>query len=194
MPDEQAHADGAEGIERAKVWLEATMRANVPFVAPTAGQKLRFSWVDGSQFSFDMKGNFVSGPVDGQQFISEVKNYTDASDLGTHFDQFLAQCYRLVAADPGKVDEFDRFLWVSWSPFRATSWGDLHGSESVARAVNKWRGKAVAAGTELDRGLCELVASRTWVVVMSDAVETLVPTALQKAHAAVGSAGQVGGS
>jgi hypothetical protein len=180
MTGERAHALGAEGIDRAKTWLEATMRANVPFVAPNAGQKLEFQWADGRVFSYDMKGNLISEAFDGQQFLAEVKNYSSAGDLGDHFDKFLAQAYRVISADPRKADEFDRFLWISWAPFRANTWDTLCNSASVATAVQKFQGQALPSGETVDAGVCGTVAQRVWVVVMSEAVEMLVPTDAQR--------------
>lgn len=86
---EAAHAKGAEGVERAKAWLEATMRATVPFTAPSAGQKLEFAWHDAGVFSFDLRGHFLGDALEGMQFLAEVKNYSSVGSQGAQFDEFL---------------------------------------------------------------------------------------------------------
>lgn len=86
----------------------------------------------------------------------------------------------MISADHSKRDEFDRFLWITWNPFRADSWHTLHTAEVVEDVVAKRAAKVTNDEVPPSRDICELVAARVQVVVLSEAVETLVPTSTQR--------------
>lgn len=168
---EQAHATGADGARRAKLWLEATTRANVTWVNPdpTAIPKLQFPWSDGSHFSFDLGGTLVGGAVDGQEFLAECKNYSNANDQNSMYDEYLAKCYCALRHRPERCDNF---LWVTWAAFATTTWSQLTTSARVVQAVSRWSVKALGvprpqAAAAIDEAHCEAVASRLWIIVLS---------------------------
>ena len=105
---EEAHEAGAEGVRKAKRWLDATTRVQARWIFPeeAAQEKLKFQWANGSTFVFDLGGIFsASGPLANQTFMAEVKNYSAVGSQGTMYTEYLARCYRArqTRADSGPV-------------------------------------------------------------------------------------------
>ncbi len=177
MQGEHAHATGADGARRAKKWLEATTRVDVPWVNPNkaAREKLTFSWPGSdTSFSFDLGGILRHGDYDSESFFAEVKKYSDASDLPTHYSEFVAKCY---VAYVDRQMYCDHFMWISWSPHSATTWSKLTTPEFVTEHVGKHRDRVFgpdAESTEVDPDIAKAVADRLWLFVLSDRQETLV--------------------
>ncbi|WP_283604994.1 hypothetical protein [Mycolicibacterium poriferae] len=172
MAGEELHQRGADGIDSAKRWLESTTRAEVRWVVPDAiaVKKLTFKAATGSSYSFDIGGNLRGGRVDQQEFFGEVKNYKDASDQGTLYQEFLAKCYRAYEQLPERCD---CFLWISWAPFSATTWSKLDDPDAVKTAVKKnWKynfsSKEVADSADIDETMTKSVSDRIWRIVLSD--------------------------
>lgn len=190
---EQLHAQGADGARRAKLWLEATTRANVWWVnpEPVAVPKLSFSWIDGASFSFDLGGTLSGGTIDGQEFLAESKQYANANDQNALYDEYLAKCYVALKARP---DRCDNFMWITWSAFATTTWSELCTAGRVEAAVKKHAPKALGvavdnAAEQLDVDHCGDVAGRLWIIVLSERQEehlVLAPEhqALIRAHVA----------
>lgn len=76
MAGEELHAKGADGVRRAKYWLEGTTRAKVPWTTPESANKLTFSWATGAEFSFDLRGYLRGEDLEGREFFAECKNYS----------------------------------------------------------------------------------------------------------------------
>ena len=179
---ESAQAKGADGARRAKRWLESTTRANAQWVNPDppAVSKLSFKWPHGGQnFSFDIAGYLRYETYDGQMFFAESKAYAAPGDLATHYSKFLAQCYVAFLDKPGYCDHF---MWLAWSPHSITDWPHLTAAEYVRKHVIKHRarvfgvdGEAEAEGL-VDDDVVSAVASRLWLIVLSEKQETLVIT------------------
>jgi len=174
---EGSHDKGRDGARRAKRWLEATTRANVPWVNPhpVAVKKLTFSWVDSGEhtFSFDLGGMFIGGDVADQEFLVECKNYENASHQNSLYNEFLAKCY---VANQQRPDRCDNFMWITWSAFATTSWSDLTTTSRVRNSVITECRRALGveasdAGSKIDDALCEEVAKKLWVIVLSDRQE-----------------------
>lgn len=98
-----------------------------------------------------------------------------------HFRDFLAKCY--VALEQRR-DRCDNFLWISWSPFQARSW-DQHATvenvrKSILHTANRKRTLGVEDENEaigkISAQLLVDVASRVWLVTLSDKQEQLVLT------------------
>ena len=177
---EEAHEAGAEGVRKAKRWLDATTRAEVRWIFPedAARDKLTFSWTDGSKFVFDLGGIFsASGPVANQTFMAEVKNYTTAGGQGTMYSEYLARCYRAKVVSPGYADQF---MWITWHPFSVTNWSKLTTAAEVKAAVIQHRAKTLgikeeqAAEAAIDHAVCEAISERLWLLVLSDKHELLM--------------------
>lgn len=173
---EAAHAKGADGALRAKRWLEATTRANVPWVNPdpVAVPKLSFPWVGGGQsFSFDLGGMLIGGQIANQEFLAESKKYDNASHQNSMYNEYLAKCY---VARKLRPERCDNFMWITWSAFATTTWSDLLSVDRVRESVLKECRRALDveladAAAEIDDALCKDVAARLWVIVLSDRQE-----------------------
>lgn len=176
---EALHEHGRQGARRAKRWLDATSRVDACWVNPDNGaaQKLTFDWPQGGQsFSFDLGGWLRYGSFDGQMFFAEVKKYANASDLGRHYQEFLAKCYVAYQERPQYTDHF---MWVSWAPHASTRWESLTAPQKVREAVSAQAGRIFPAGTDpadaVDQAVCEAVSERLWLLILSDKQEKLVP-------------------
>lgn len=177
MSGEQAHDKGRDGALRAKRWLEATTRANVPWVNPdpVAVPKLTFPWADPGlePFSFDIGGTLIGGGVANQEFLAESKNYANAGGQNNMYNEYLAKCYVARQARP---DRCDNFMWITWAAFGTTVWSDLMSPDRVRKAVLHECRRALAvdpadAEMKIDDALCADVASRLWVIVLSERQE-----------------------
>lgn len=175
MSGEEAHAKGADGARRAKLYLEGTSRAMVPWVNPDpiAVPKLTFPWIDDSSpFSFDLGGTLLGEGLAGQEFLAECKMYKAALDQLQHYTKFLAQCYRALTLRPERCDNF---LWITWAAFGSTVWDDLTKLDRVVGAVQQYAHKAAIDG-QIDNDLCKAVAERVRILVLSEWHEALIPT------------------
>jgi len=175
---EQAHDKGRAGALRAKRWLEATTRANVPWINPdpVAVPKLTFPWPDprSKPFSFDIGGTLIGGEVANQEFLAESKHYANAYDQTTMYNEYLAKCY---VARQLRPDRCDNFMWITWSAFGTTVWADLMSAERVRKAVLGECKRVLAvddpadAESKVNDGLCADVADRLWIIVLSERQE-----------------------
>ncbi len=185
---ESAQAKGADGAQRAKRWLESTTRVNAQWVNPNppAVAKLTFAWPHGGQnFSFDLGGTLKYGEYDGQEFFAESKNYAEPSDLPKHYSKFLAQCYVAYDKMPARADHF---MWIAWSPHSITDWPKLTTADYVRAHVLKHHERVFGTDNEataaplVNEDVVSAVASRLWLVVLSQKQETLV---ISKEHRSV---------
>ncbi|MCC5032611.1 hypothetical protein DMH02_004935 [Streptomyces sp. WAC 00631] len=181
---EDAHLKGLSGARRAKLYLEGTMRISGAFAntdSPACARKLTRKWPHGGQtFSFDLGGSMRGEPFHANQFCAEVKNYRNGSDQGTHFSEFLAKCY---VAQKGDYLFGDHYMWITWAPFSAKSWSQLCSSEKVTEGVIRHRDRIFGSISEqsarlrVDASIAKDVASRTWLIVLSEKQEQLLPLA-----------------
>jgi hypothetical protein len=177
MSGELLHETGRQGAVRAKRWLERTTRVDVTWVNPDAVAKLTFKWVNGQSFSFDLGGQLRGGPLQGQEFFAEVKKYSGVGDQADAHAEYLAKCYRSYAVMPSRCDHF---FWLTWHPFSQTKWAQLCSAGEVRQSVMAHRSKCLGEADEaaaekvIDDALCEAVASRLWLIVLSDKQEELV--------------------
>ncbi len=179
---EDAQLKGFSGARRAKQWLEGTMRIFGAYAntdSESCGRRLTLPWPYGGRtFSFDLGGSMRGEPYQHDTFCAEVKNYTQPSDQGTHFDEFLAKCYVAVAANH---HHSDHFMWITWSPFRATTWSTLSTPDQVTKSVLAHSDRVLGTADEakarelLNEETVNAVAQRLWLLVLSDKQETLVP-------------------
>lgn len=193
---EAAQAKGADGARRAKRWLESTTRVNAQWVNPDppAIPKLTFSWPHGGQkFSFDLGGLLKYGDFDGQVFFAESKNYAAPHDLSQHYSIFLAQCYVAYMDKPALCDHF---MWIAWSPHSISSWPKLTTADYVKEHVIKNRERVFGdideeeAATLVDENVVAEVASRLWLIILSEKQEALV---ISKEHRGLIEQYEVGG-
>ncbi len=187
MAGEDAQDIGESGLLRAKEWLELSTRVDKSWTRHDRpmNELLEFKWPhipaddQAAPFSFDLGGAFRGDPLDNQSFLAEVKAYKNEGDLPELFRDFLAKCYVALEQRP---DRCDHFLWISWSPFQARRW-DMHATaENVRRSVlhqaNRKRALGLddetEAATKLSPELLVGVASRIWLVTLSEKQEQLV--------------------
>lgn len=176
------HAIGQVGVLDAKTWLERTARASVTWTVYSAPEKVTFQWPDGASFSLDARGHLLADEIEGHAFLAEVKNYRNVGNQPQEFVSFLAKCYAIAAQRP---QEFERFLWITWHPFSQTKWAQLSESSEVAAAAAAEPHLVLGTGKP-DVDVCDRVAKRVWIVVMSEASQTLVPTDEMLMHMLVG--------
>ncbi len=191
MAGEAMHQKGADGTRRAKRWLDSTTRTKATWTnddAVSAG-RLEFQWPYAGQqpFSFDLGGILYGKPFDEHAFLAEVKNYSGSSDLGEHYDDYLAKCY-LVHRDHSKWA--NAFMFLTWHPFRSTKWKQLGDPEAVIDGCVRNRERlldipngstkaekeafAEEARAALDTTVIRELCERLWIVVLSEKQESLL--------------------
>lgn len=181
---EDAHVIGADGVRRAKQWLESTMR--VGWVWTNAGsaatkRKLIYNWPGGTPnqtFSFDLGGVMRGGEFDGDQFSAEVKCYSKENKQPDMFRKFLAECYVALGQNPRGCDHF---MWITWTPFESTAWHKHCTAEKVRQSVLKHHELVFGttspgdADAQIDHERVKEVADRLWLIVLSEKQEHLMP-------------------
>lgn len=174
MVGEQNQERGREGVRKAKQWLEGTTRAETLWTCYEAGHapKLEVPFENAENRSFDMSGLLKGDDLNNQQFFAEVKNYEKATtgSLGTDFASFLQLCYRAMEVDPAK---YDRFMWITWTPFNLTHWHRLTSHEFIKQAVER---VGTPSGGDADSALCRTLAQRLWLILLTPGVEALAAT------------------
>ncbi|WP_201377392.1 hypothetical protein, partial [Mycobacterium intracellulare] len=116
-------------------------------------------------FSFDLGGNFLAGDFEGQDFLAEVKNYKNDSDLGKHWTAFLAHCYRAVATDHHMADQF---FWISFAPYGGSKWERMTSVDEIKAAVLHNKVRDVNFLDDQDPAeayspeIAEMVSQRLW--------------------------------
>ena len=176
------HQQGADGMRRAKRWLDSTTRIESSWTNEdqVTASRLEFPWPYGGQpFSFDVGGILSGGEFEKNFFVCESKKYTSASDQGSHYDDWVAKCY-VTRRDHSRLA--DQFMWITWHPFRVTDWNKLVTPDTVIDSLLLPRNSKRVFDTEdrsatedmINRPLVDDVASRLWIIVLSDKQEKLV--------------------
>lgn len=171
---------GEDGTRRAKLWLESTTRVSASYTnTDDAGPaKLAFNWPGNKQpYSYDLGGIFRGSPYDHQTFAAECKNYDLPRDQGKHFDKFLAQTYCTIEKHSRWIEHF---LWITWSPFRSTSWNELYSEEKIRTAILLNKDRVFGAVTDeealkrIDDEIVQAVKDSIWLIVLHEKQESLV--------------------
>ena len=179
LPGELYQKIGEDGARRAKLWLDATTRVMSTWsVYDRFGvPRLLYPWPEGGKaYSYDIGGLFFGGDLHQQSFLVECKKYSN-DNQGGHFDKFLAQSYVTLKTHPQLADHF---LWITWHPFRITTWNDLASEENICAALVKEKSRIFGDVTDdvalasIDRAIVTDLVNRVWVIVLSDKQETLV--------------------
>lgn len=180
MPGELLQKLGEDGARRAKVWLDSTTRVKSSWSVydKVAVGRLSCKWPHGGKrFSYDLGGIFHGGELEQEAFLAECKKYSTGNQ-GHHFDKFLAQSYVTLEHDPGMAHHF---LWITWHPFRISKWNELYSEEAIrdALVVERERvfGEKVSEDDAKEQIRADIVAdlaTRVWIIVLSDRQETLV--------------------
>lgn len=170
---EETHHKGIDGAQRAKRWLEGTTRVVQTWMNPEDATKLTFSWATTGEFSFDLGGTFWGDELHNKNFFVECKKYKADGDQGTEYRKYLAKCYLALKQSPGWCDHF---MWITWAPFSLKSWEKLLTTDYVAESVRQTAVREKTLGDadgEPDLAHCADVASRLWLIVLSDKQEVL---------------------
>lgn len=143
-----------------------------------APDRLTYPWPEGGKsYSYDLGGNFLGGDLENEFFLAECKKYS-TDQQGGHFDKFLAQSYSTLEHHPQLADHF---LWITWHPFRVTSWNDLYSAQAIRSSLVNERARLFGDNVEVDdvaglinEDIVADLAARVWIIVLSDRQETLV--------------------
>lgn len=167
---EALHVAGGDGVSRAKNWLERTGRVDACWTCYDNKAMLTVQRPGGGQRAFDIGGIIKGGDLDGHVFYAEVKKYTDVGGQADMYKAYLANCYCMLLPDPAKPYEF---MWITWHPFSLTKWTRLCTADEVEAAMTELSDEWLGETTPVSRDHCELVASRLWLIVLSDRQERL---------------------
>lgn len=170
MAGETTHRIGQEGVERARAWLEKTGRVQVHYtVYEVSGAPfLTFGNTTGGEFSFDMCGT-LDLDEGRTSFYGEVKKYNDVGSQPQEYSEYLAKCYRATSLHERPY----HFMWITWHPFSQTKWSRLCTAAEVRAAVVSYKTKYCGDAQDINEDLCEELADRLWLIVLSDRQEGL---------------------
>lgn len=170
MAGETTHGIGQEGVERARTWLEKTGRVQVNFTVYEVGEAnfLTFSNTAGGNFSFDL-GGVLNLDEGNARFYGEVKKYSAVRSQAKEYTEYLAKCYRATAVQRHPY----HFMWITWHPFSLRKWRRLCTSAEVRAAVEAHKTNYCGDDQAIDEGLCDALADRLWLIVLSDRQESL---------------------
>lgn len=196
-PGEQNQQIGDDGARRAKKWLDATTRVRHSYTNMDDGGpgKLSFNWPNGgTSYSYDLGGVFRGKPFDNEVFVAESKKYTASSDQGTHFDKFLAQTYCTLDNHSRLAQHF---MWITWAPFRVTTWSTIASSENIRKAIHLHADKVFSLNNDqpsnertteiddlIDQEIIDYMTANIWMIVLSDKQEQLVISVNDRAELA----------
>ena len=170
MAGETTHGIGQDGVERARTWLEKTGRVQVSFTVYEVGAVpfLTFSTTTGDQFSFDM-GGLLNLDEGGVRFYGEVKKYSVVGAQPQEYTEYLAKCYRATSTHEHPY----HFMWITWHPFSQTKWSQLCTATEIRAAVASHKTKYCGDDQDIDEDLCDELADRLWLIVLSKRQESL---------------------
>ena len=183
MVGEALHDQGKDGAIRAKKWLDGTTRVRASWLNtdPSAAQKLSFRWPSSNTlFSFDMGGILRGGEFENQMFMVECKKYTTTGNQGSMYREYLAKCYVATTLNSAITDHF---MWITWHPFLVDSWRDLCKPEQIRKGLIEQKGRILGTSSTdqdiekwVEDDVLTMVASKLWILVLSDRQEQLVIT------------------
>ena len=170
MAGETTHAIGQDGVERARTWLEKTGRVEVNFTVYEVGAApfLTFQNTTDGEFAFDMCG-VLNLDEKKAHFYGEVKKYSRPGSQPTDYTEYLAKCYRATSLHERPY----HFMWITWHPFNLRRWSRLCTAEEVRAAVDKHKTNYCGDDQDIDEDLCDKLADRLWLIVLSDRQEGL---------------------
>ena len=170
MVGEVAHEAGREGVQRAKRWLERTGRVDVYWTAYEHPSMLAVTRPGGNDRSFDLGGVIRGGDLDSHQLFAEVKNYRSAGNQPEQYGDYLANAYCKMLEGRERLYQF---MWITWHPFNLKKWVTLCETPEVREQVSKRQPEWLGSDTSVDEELCDLVADRLWLIVLSKKQEQL---------------------
>ncbi|WP_309130346.1 hypothetical protein [Brevibacterium sp.] len=191
IPGDASPMKGEDGVRRAKQWLEATTRVVSSYTIkdPVGANRLSFDWPDNKHsYSYDLGGVLYGEPFHQTHFVAEVKMYETGSDQGAHYDKFLAQSYAHISQFGQRM--YEHFFYITWSPFRATTWKEQISIDAAQKAIIKHADKVFpshAAATDqdvldsIDAYTIQRLVDSVWLIVLADKQEELVASVEDRA-------------
>jgi hypothetical protein len=180
MSAEEAHELGREGVFKVKQFLESTTHLQVPWTAYDHKAVCTRQRLDGTKKVYDLRGFFL-GERRRPLYI-EAKNYSTPGGQGILYREYLADVYSITAkAVADDMDEESEFMWITWHPFSQSAWTRLATHDYIREAVLKYSDcLGLEADVEpedvIDDEMCRLVASRLWIIVLTERQHQLVLT------------------
>ena len=168
---ETAHVTGHEGVYLAKDWLEKTGRVKAAWTVYEQPEQLKVPIPSALERSFDLGGLIDGGDLNGHEFYAEIKHVNSVGSQPNQYSEYLANCYCMVAHDPGRLRQF---FWVTWHPFSQTDWTNLTSVEMVSREVERHKSEWHNTGFTVDQEICTKVSHSLWIIVLSKKQESLV--------------------
>lgn len=172
---EGAHVKGERGVMLAKRLLESTTHIRLPFSAYDETLLTTLVRLDKNTKRFDLVGYFLREKP--HQLAVEVKHQDHVSHQGADYTEFLANAYSITAYEREQLggDPQREFMYVTWHPFSLNKWPRLTSAAEVEQAVVHAHPEALG-GQLFDRELAAAVASRLWLLVLSEKQTELVLT------------------
>lgn len=179
---EEVHKIGERGAKRIRAWLDSTYRFRIdqsvydfdPEGNPYT--KVRVPQLQPDTFErFDLVGNLLDedGRV-GRTIFIECKQYSEAGNQGTLYDEYLAVCYSaFVSLSRGIAAPADlEFMWATTHPFAQTNFSKLTKAEQIQRACETHSTRL--GGQDFDPTIAEQLESRLWISIVNDRVEEMI--------------------
>jgi hypothetical protein len=183
MSAEEAHEIGRQGVMQVKQYLESTTYLRMPWTAYDHTVMCKLQKLDNSAKTYDLSGHFL-GDRRFPLYV-EAKKYSTPGGQGTAYDEYLANAYSITArAVRDDMDQKTEFMWITWHPFRQTTWKKLLDHDTVRDAVLAYPDvlgniNGSSPEDEVDVEICQTVAKRLWLVVLTDRQHELVLSAAE---------------
>ncbi len=187
---EETHKIGEEGAKKVRRWLDHTCRFRIDQSIYDLDQdghpypKLRLPQLtktddDGQPFGrtferFDLIGALLDeNGAPGRTLYVECKEYSQAGDQGTLYDEYLAVCYsgfvkqsRDLAA-PADVE----FMWATTHPFSQGNFVNLTTAEQIKSACETHPDRLGDEAFEMS--IAEQLAPRLWLAIVNRRVDEM---------------------
>lgn len=172
MP-EGIQGDGLTGLALTRRWLESTTWMELPLEAYFNQNACTLERLDGKTKVFDSRGTFHFNPPD-EVFVENKAANGENGQTNEHWE-FLANAYS-ISARARKVSGRDpryHFIWVTTFPFAQNDWTTLCSASRMTTALTTKHPEALG-GEQIDVDFLNVVASRTWMLVLHQKQEGLL--------------------
>jgi hypothetical protein len=188
---EENHVIGAQGAKKIRRWLDSTYRFKISQtiydLSPTGEPypKLRVPQlvrtpVDGSgseeRFErFDLVGSVLDeNGGTGNTLYVECKNYSEAGNQGTLYDEYLAVCYSAFVRWSRQVDApMDvEFMWATTHPFAQTNYAQLTTASQIEAACAAHPDRL--GDDTFDSSIAQQLEPRLWLAIVNSRVEEMI--------------------
>jgi hypothetical protein len=179
---EELHKIGEEGAKRTKTWLDSTYRFAIDHSIYDLDQHgnpyaaLRVPQLQEGTFErFDLVGNLLGEDGHrGRRIFVECKEYSQAGNQGTLYDEYLAVCYSAFVAlsenisAPADVE----FMWATSHPFSVGNYSQLTTPEQITSACEVH--SARLGDHDFDASIAQQLASRLWLAITNSRTPEMI--------------------